>query len=45
MKRKLMIFFFLIIFIAFIIYGIIKGDLNYIKGFGIFLCLDCIGIS
>lgn len=45
MKRNIIIVFLLILFISLMIFGIWKGNLGYILGFGIFLCLDCIGIS
>ncbi len=45
MKKKIIFIALLIVFIAFFTIGIINGDLGYIKAFGKFLCLDCIGIS
>lgn len=45
MKRKIIAVILLLLFTAIMIYGIWRGDLGNILGFGIFLCLDCIGIS
>lgn len=45
MKRNIIIVFLLLLFISLMVFGIWKGNLGNILGFGIFLCLDCIGIS
>lgn len=44
-RRNIIALIFFIIGTAFLIGGIMKGNLSLISGFGIFLCLDCIGIS
>lgn len=43
--RKFAVAIILIIGAALLVTGILRGNLSLINGFGIFLCLDCIGIS